>query len=85
MPRKNIAIRIFDWFSQTVSPRFTLDLDDWLSVFRAVIMASASAGLAEISRLLAQEAAHIEVNRLVAYVVAAAVLQILRKWAGSYS
>ncbi|MEM2932573.1 MAG: hypothetical protein QXQ02_00110 [Halobacteria archaeon] len=81
---KRLLIRLFDWFSQTSSPRWTLDFDDLFSILRTAIMAASSAAISEMVAVMAKEGVDIEINKLVTYVIVAMVLQTLRKWLGSW-
>ncbi|GIW60125.1 MAG: hypothetical protein KatS3mg087_1191 [Patescibacteria group bacterium] len=80
---KNL-VRLFDWFSQTTSKRWTINSDDFLSVLRTVIMAAATAGLAELAARASKDLQDGSVEKILTYIIIAAVLQLLRKWAGNW-
>ncbi|MEM7819997.1 MAG: hypothetical protein QW761_00115 [Candidatus Aenigmatarchaeota archaeon] len=81
---KKVLAKLFDWFSQTTSPRWTLDFEDFLSVVRTAIMAGASAAVTELASTLAREYASMEPNKVLAYIIVAVLLQTIRKWAGQW-
>ncbi|GIW59970.1 MAG: hypothetical protein KatS3mg087_1036 [Patescibacteria group bacterium] len=75
--------RLLDWFGQSSSGRFSFNWDDAMSVVRTVIQAGVVAALAELYRLIGPSVVDDSIERILAYVVLGALLQIAKKFLAS--
>jgi hypothetical protein len=79
----NSLVKLVDWIGNSTSSRFSFDWEDAQSVVRAIILAGATAGLAELANVVGGSIADDSPTRIITYVVIALVLNAIRKWAAN--